>query len=105
MQESELYGSTTQEILRDETNEQSDEALELFCLNYCQAMPGAVQLVLNPGDFCIYRNIGWHIGNYVPYRKRMTLHTQCDTADFLEFLEQYFNLLNARAASLEKHRS
>lgn len=103
-EENELYASTTQEILRDETNEQTDEALELFCLNYCQAMPGAVQLVLNPGDFCIYRNVGWHIGNYVPYRKRMTIHTQCDTAAFVEFRNQYFHLLNARAASLEKHR-
>lgn len=101
--ENELYASTTQEILRDEANEQTDEALELFCLNYCQAMPGAVQLVLNPGDFCIYRNIGWHIGNYVPYRKRMTIHTQCDTKDFVDFRKQYFHLLNARAASLEKH--
>jgi len=104
VEESELYASTTQEILRDETNEKTDEELELFCLNYCQAMPGAVQLVLNPGDFCIYRNVGWHIGNYVPYRKRMTIHTQCDTTAFHEFRNQYFPLLNARAASLEKHR-
>lgn len=88
----------------DEANEQTDEALELYCLNYCQAMPGAVQLVLNPGDFCIYRNVGWHLGNYVPYRKRMTIHTQCDTQDFADFRKQYFHLLNARAASLEKHR-
>lgn len=103
-EESELYASTTQEILRDETNEQTDEALELFCLQYCQAMPDAVQLVLNPGDFCIYRNVGWHIGNYVPYRRRMTIHTQCDTPEFVAFRNQYFHLLNARAASLEKHR-
>ncbi|MGK0239195.1 MAG: hypothetical protein ACI92G_002670 [Candidatus Pelagisphaera sp.] len=103
-QENELYASTTQEILRDETNEQTDEALELFCLQYCQAMPAAVQLVLNPGDFCIYRNVGWHIGNYVPYRKRMTIHTQCDTPKFVAFRNKYFHLLNARAASLEKHR-
>jgi len=81
------------------------EELELRCLNYCQAMPGAVQLVLNPGDFCIYRNTGWHIGNYVPYRKRMTIHTQCDTQEFGVFRKQYFHLLNARAASLEKHRN
>ncbi len=102
-EERELYASSTQEILRNETSEQSDESLELYCLNYCQAMPDAVQLVLNPGDFCIYRNIGWHIGNYVPYRKRMTIHTQCDTPEFVAFRSKYFPLLNARAASLEKH--
>ena len=62
-------------------------------------------LILNPGDFCIYRNTGWHIGNYVPYRKRMTIHTQCDTQEFGAFRKQHFHLLNARAASLEKHRS
>ena len=104
-QENALYASSTQEKLRDESNEISDEALELYCLNYCQAMPDAVQLVLNPGDFCIYRNVGWHIGNYVPYRKRMTIHTQCDTREFGEFRKRYFPLLNARAASLEKHRN
>jgi hypothetical protein len=104
-EETQLYASSTQEILRDEANEQTDEALELRCLQYCQAMPGAVQLVLNPGDFCIYRNIGWHLGNYVPYRTRMTIHTQCDTPAFKEFRESYSHLLNARAASLEKHRN
>ncbi len=96
VKENELYASTTQEILRDETNEQTDEALELFCLQYCQAMPDAVQLVLNPGDFCVYRNVGWHIGNYVPYRKRMTIHTQCDTPEFVAFRNEYFHLLNAQ---------
>jgi hypothetical protein len=98
-----LYASTTQEKLRDEAGELSDEELELTCLRYCQAMPEAVQLVLNPGDFCIYRNIGWHIGNYVPYRTRMTLHSQCDTPEFGQFRKDYFHLLDPRAASLERH--
>lgn len=104
-EETRHYASTTQEKLRDEAGEQTDEELELTCLRYCQAMPGAVQLILNPGDFCIYRNIGWHIGNYVPYRKRMTLHTQCNTPAFVAFRNQYSHLLDARAASLEKHRN
>jgi len=98
-----VYASTTQDLLRDETGEHTDEELELRCLRYCQAMPGAVQLVLNPGDFCVYRNIGWHIGNYVPYRQRMTLHSQCDTPDFVAFRKQTFHLLDPRAASLERH--
>ena len=102
-EETRVFASTTQEELRDESNEKMDEELELFCLNYCQSMPDAVQLVLNPGDFCIYRNVGWHIGNYVPYRKRMTLHTHCHTEAFAEFGNKYRHLLNARAASLEKH--
>jgi ectoine hydroxylase-related dioxygenase (phytanoyl-CoA dioxygenase family) len=77
--------------------------LELFCLNYCQAMPGAVQLVLNPGDFCLYRNTAWHIGNYVPYRRRMTLHTHAMTPEFQDFAVKYRHLLKPREASLERH--
>ncbi len=102
-EEMRVYSSTNQEELRDESNEKSDEEVELFCLRYCQTMPGAVQLVLNPGDFCIYRNVGWHLGNYVTYRKRMTLHTHCHTEAFAEFGRQYSHLLDARAASLERH--
>lgn len=98
-----VYRSTTQEELRDEGNEQTDEALELFCLAYCQAMPGAVQLVLNPGDFALYRNTGWHLGNYVPYRERMTIHTHAMTPAFQEFAAKYGHLLKPREASLERH--
>jgi len=98
-----VYRSTTQEKLRDEESERTDEELELFCLNYCQAMPGAVQLVLNPGDFCLYRNTAWHIGNYVPYRRRMTLHTHAMTPEFQDFAVKYRYLLKPREASLERH--
>ncbi|MEZ5277966.1 MAG: hypothetical protein R3F07_16410 [Opitutaceae bacterium] len=98
-----VYRSTTQEELRDEDNRRTDEELELFCLNYCQAMPGAVQLVMNPGDFLLYRNTAWHIGNYVPYRERMTLHTHAMTPAFQEFAVRYRHLLKPREASLERH--
>lgn len=101
--EMKVYHSTTQEELRDEAGTKTDEELELFCLRYCQAMPGAVQLVLNPGDFMIYRNTGWHIGNYVTYRERMTLHTHAMTPAFTEFTRQYSHLLKPREASLERH--
>lgn len=98
-----VYRATTQEELRDEANTKTDEELEFFCLRYCQAMPGAVQLVLNPGDFLLYRNTGWHIGNYVPYRERMTLHTHAMTPVFREFADKYRHLLKPREASLERH--
>lgn len=98
-----IYRSTTQEELRDEENRRTDEELELFCLGYCQAMPGAVQLVLNPGDFCLYRNTAWHIGNYVPYRERMTLHTHAMTPAFREFAVKFQHMLKPREASLERH--
>lgn len=102
-EETALFRSTTQEELRDEAGQRTNEELELFCLRYCQAMPGAVQLVLNPGDFLLYRNIGWHLGNYVPYRERLTLHTHAVTPEFQAFREKYGHLLKAREASIERH--
>ena len=47
---------------------------ELACLDYTRTMPGAEQIVLCAGDVAFYRSSGWHIGNYVPYGKRATLH-------------------------------
>lgn len=54
-------------------------ARERRCLEYVRSMPGAEQLHLEAGDFCLYRNTLWHIGNYVPYRRRATLHDAVDT--------------------------
>jgi len=48
--------------------------LEARCLDYCRDMPRAICLHLNAGDFALYRPLGWHLGNYVPYRIRATLH-------------------------------
>jgi ectoine hydroxylase-related dioxygenase (phytanoyl-CoA dioxygenase family) len=52
----------------------STEELERFCLDYVESMPRAIRLVLDAGDFALYRNHGWHLGNYVPYKRRATLH-------------------------------
>lgn len=98
-----VFHSSTQEELRDEGHRRTNEELELFCLRYCQAMPGAVQAVLNPGDFMLYRNLGWHLGNYVPYRERLTLHTHAVTPEFRAFAVKYGHLLKPREASLERH--
>jgi len=101
--EERVYASTTQQELRDDAKQRTDEELELFCLRYCQSMPGAIQLVLNPGDFGLYRNVGWHLGNYVPYRTRMTLHTHCFTAAYEKFAKDYAFMLKAEAAGKERH--
>jgi len=103
MEEMAVYKSTDQKELWDEDKVKTNEELELFCLRYCQAMPGAVQLVLNPGDLALYRNTGWHIGNYVPYRDRMTLHTHAITPAFKEFGDKYRHLLKPVEASIERH--
>lgn len=60
----------------------SYEERERACLAYCRSLSGAEQLHLIAGDFVLYRNTLWHIGNYVPYRKRATLHDAVDTDEF-----------------------
>lgn len=61
-------------IFKPELDGKTSEERERLCLEYSQSMPGGVQLILNAGDFALYRSSLWHIGNYVPYRKRATLH-------------------------------
>jgi hypothetical protein len=56
------------------TPQMSSEARELACLEYARKMPGAVQIPLGAGDVAFYRASLWHIGNYVPYARRATLH-------------------------------
>ena len=63
-------------VARDQPNleDVGDEEAERRCVEYGRAMPGAVRVILEPGDFMFYRPIGWHLGSYTPYRKRATLH-------------------------------
>jgi hypothetical protein len=61
---------------------------ERTCLEYCQSMPGAVRVYLDAGDYWLYRNTFWHIGSYVPYRKRATLHDVIDTPEFEAWRDQ-----------------
>lgn len=58
---------------------------ESVCLHYCQSLPGAQRLLLDAGDYCLYRNTLWHLGNYIPYRKRATLHDGVFTHAFREW--------------------
>jgi len=67
--------------LKDKTLEER----ERVCLEYCRRMPGSVQLHLKAGDFALYRNTLWHLGNYVPYQKRATLHDSAMTPEFAEW--------------------
>jgi len=53
---------------------QSNEERELICGEYLRQMPGAHQVSLLAGDCAFYRSCQWHIGTYVPYTKRATLH-------------------------------
>eukprot|EP01051_Picozoa_sp_SAG22_P018139 SAG22_NODE_2969_length_2061_cov_1.966871_3_plen_430_part_00 len=53
---------------------QSDAERTAACIDYANSMPGAVNLRLQAGDFCIYKNTLWHMGVYSPEQTRATLH-------------------------------
>lgn len=56
------------------TDAVTPEERERCCLGYTRAMPGALPVPLFAGDVAFYRACGWHLGNYVPYTRRATLH-------------------------------
>lgn len=58
------------------------EERERAGLDYCRRMPGAARVCLDAGDFALYRNTLWHLGNYAPHLKRATLHDSADTPEF-----------------------
>jgi hypothetical protein len=79
----------------------SDEERERACLEYCRSMPGAICLHLDAGDFALYRNTLWHLGSYVPYGKRATLHDVVDTPEFIEWREKTAQRTRHNAQRLE----
>ncbi len=74
----------------------SSEECEATCLAYAESMPAGVQVHLNAGDFALYRNTLWHLGNYVPYKKRATIHDGALTPEFLKFIENMRALCEQR---------
>jgi hypothetical protein len=77
----------------------SNAARERAALEYCQSLPGAQRLLLDAGDYCLYRNSLWHLGNYIPYRKRATLHDGIMTPAFREWFETAPKIASERRAS------
>jgi len=54
--------------------EGSDAELEQVFLEHAYNFPGAIRVYLDPGDFMVYRNIGWHTGLYNTYTPLATIH-------------------------------
>lgn len=63
------------------------EEAEAAALAYTMSMPGAHQAHLFAGDYMLYRNSLWHIGNYLPYRKRATIHDGLFSDAFREWFK------------------
>ncbi len=55
-------------------------------LDYCRAMPGALQVKLEPGDLLVYRNSLWHTAIYRADVPRMTLFSNASTPESLAWL-------------------
>ncbi|MEK8051129.1 phytanoyl-CoA dioxygenase family protein [Ideonella sp. DXS22W] len=62
------------------------EQAEYTARDYAHSMPGAVQAPLNAGDFMVYRNTLWHLGSYVPYIKRATVHGSIVTEAYRQYV-------------------
>ena len=73
-------------IPKPEFDGMSAEEREHAGREYCRSMPGAEQARLETGDYCLYRNTLWHLGNYVPYRKRATIHDGVFTPEFVTWM-------------------
>ncbi|MDX1934808.1 MAG: hypothetical protein SFU56_19595 [Capsulimonadales bacterium] len=72
----------------DFSGARTPEERERLCQEYVRSMPGATQVSLFAGDVAIYRASCWHIGNYVPYVKRATLHDNFVSPDDLRWREE-----------------
>jgi hypothetical protein len=64
------------------------EEREAMGMAYARMLPGGAQVRLEAGDFCLYRNTLWHLGNYIPYCRRATLHDFVDTPEFVDWRRQ-----------------
>ncbi|HSI73266.1 MAG TPA: phytanoyl-CoA dioxygenase family protein [Fimbriimonas sp.] len=56
------------------TDDLSDSEREIVCSEYVRKMPGGQPVALLAGDCAFYRACQWHVGAYIPYTKRATLH-------------------------------
>lgn len=76
------------------------EEREAKCRKYAESMPKSVQFQLKPGDFALYQSCGWHLGNYVPYKKRATLHHGVLKGD----MTKYYSDRTEKLAEIRKRR-
>jgi hypothetical protein len=73
---------------------------ERMAMEEVQAMPRAVQVQLQAGDYFVYRNLAWHTGNYLPYQPRATIH---DIVQFTGERPAVSSWYQAKKNALEKY--
>ena len=80
--------------------EETDHAtIERDCLAHCEAMPGAMQAHLGPGDYMLYHSSMWHLGSYSPTKKRATLHEHASPPSYYEWCDAQIAAVHKRRAA------
>jgi hypothetical protein len=64
-----------------------DLGAEWAVMDYARSMPGGMEVRLGAGDLMLYRNSAWHIGVYLPYRRRTTIHDFVFSKEFGAFVQ------------------
>lgn len=65
------------------------EERERRCLEYTRNMPGSIRVSMDAGDFALYHPNGWHTGNYLPDRKRVTIHSFAPTPELRDWYRRW----------------
>ncbi|MCX5660679.1 MAG: phytanoyl-CoA dioxygenase family protein [Planctomycetota bacterium] len=73
-----------------------DEQREAACLAYCRGMPRAVRASMNAGDFMLYHPLGLHLGNYLPDRRRVTLHDYAPCPEQVDWISRWEKARNGQ---------
>lgn len=73
------------------------EERERAGVEYCQAMPGAIRAAMDAGDFMLYNPNAWHLGNYLPDRKRVTLHDWAPNPELIDWYDRWGKAQKAKA--------
>ncbi|MBI2190409.1 MAG: phytanoyl-CoA dioxygenase family protein [Planctomycetes bacterium] len=80
----------------------SFEERERRGLEYCQGMPGAVRASMDAGDFMLYHPNAWHLGNYLPGRKRVTIHDWAPMPELVDWYQRWSQVRQRKAAEGKK---
>ncbi len=91
--------------LKERVQGLSSAEAERFFLEHCREFPGALQVHLGPGDFLLYRNLGWHTGNYLPYQPRATIHDVINNKDYEAWHTIWFETKKKALARMEARRT
>ena len=73
-----------------------DEEREAGCLEYCERMPRAIRATLSAGDFMLYHPLGLHLGNYMPDRKRVTIHDNAPSPESADWIDRWEKARNGK---------